>query len=313
MKITGSLIANTQRKLLYSAIIASLSLSNIVLGQNDDTDKNSTSSIAITGSNLQENIDLENSHPVIKIERAELLAFGITDVGDLLQRLPYFSGSSENTRTNDDGTGAVRIDLRGIGSDHVLILIDGHRTVDNGDFQTIPSVMVEYVEILKEGASTIYGDNAIAGVVNIVTRKNFTGAEIEFSIADSFNTNNNDVKQASLVFGQTYNTADLMLGLQYEKQMASLKSDIPYDFIQEPFTIVDPVNFTGFDPNSVTLNRIRSQNIPCGVFDLASGGPSLTVNGLNPGSGDCGIPGQLLSPADFREFNGDLFDPNSDT
>jgi len=104
-------------------------------------------------------IDLKNPHPVIIIERAELLASGVTDVGDLLQRLPYFSGSPENTRTNVGGTGAVRIDLRGTGTDRTLVLIDARRTVDKGDFQSIPAAMIERVEILKEGASVVYGAN----------------------------------------------------------------------------------------------------------------------------------------------------------
>ncbi|MBL4772611.1 MAG: TonB-dependent receptor [Alcanivoracaceae bacterium] len=295
-------------------LITLISFSSLTLSQGDDPGKLKPKSIIdpATSTNIK-GTNFAGSQPITIISRQQLLASGITDIGDILQRLPSFSGSPENTRTNNGGTGAVRIDLRGIGSDRVLVLIDGHRTVDNGDFQSIPTVMVDYIEILKEGASTIYGSNAIAGVINIITRKSFTGTEVELSVADSFNTNNNDVKQASLVFGQLYDTADFIFGLQYEEQMASLQSDTPYDFLHDSFAIVDPVNFTGFDPNSATLTRIRSQNIPCGVFDLASGGPSLTVNGLNPGSGDCGTPGQLLNPADFREFNGDPFDPNNDT
>ncbi|MBL4660873.1 MAG: TonB-dependent receptor [Alcanivoracaceae bacterium] len=314
MKIKLNLTITTQRKLLYSAILASLSLANIAIGQPEDTDKNSTSLIAITGSTLQ-GIGLKNSQPIIIIERAELLASGLTDVGDLLQRLPYFSGSPLSTRTNAGGTGEVRIDLRGIGTGHTLVLIDGRRTVDKGDFQSIPSAMIERIEILKEGASAIYGADAVAGVVNIITRSDFTGAEVEFSISDSFDTDNVEIKQGSLVFGQSIDDAGFVFGIQYEDQSAAAQGDTPYDFLQDSYIILDAQAFAegGFVVGADYLNTVGSTRIPCGHFNLASGGPSLTINGADPSTGNCGTPGALLSPPDFREFNGDFFDPDNDT
>ena len=314
MKTKRNLIISTRRKLLYTGIIASLSLSNIALGQLDDTDKNNTISVAVTGSNIQ-GTDLQNSHAIIIIERAELLASGLTDVGDLLQRLPYFSGSPLSTRTNSGGTGEVRIDLRGMGTGHTLVLIDGQRTVDKGDFQSIPSAMIERIEILKQGASAIYGADAVAGVVNIITRTDFTGAEVEFSISDSFDTDNADIKQGSLVYGQSSDTSSFVFGLQYEDQSAVLQSDTPYDFLQNSYVILDPDAYAegGFDLTANYMHTIASTRIPCGNFNLESGGPSLTVIGNNPSIGDCGTPGALLTPDDFREFNGGFFDPNNDT
>ena len=314
MKITRNPVIATQRKLLYSGIIVALSLSNNALCQIDNTYKDNNNSIAVTGSKLQ-GIDLKNSHPVIIIERTELLASGITDVGDLLQRLPYFSGSPEGTRTNNNATGAVRVDLRGMGTDRTLVLIDGRRTIDKGDFQSIPAAMIERVEILKEGASVVYGANAVAGVVNIITRTDFTGAEVEFSISDSFDTDNADIKQGSLVFGQSSDTSSFVFGLQYEDQSAATQGDTPYEFLQNSYVILDPDTYAegGFNLTADYINAVGSSRIPCGNFNLESGGPSLTVNGNDPSAGDCGTPGALLTPNDFREFNGDFFDPNNDT
>ncbi len=65
-----------------------------------------------------------------------------------------------------------------MGANRTLTLINGHRVGDGGDYQTIPATMIERVEILKDGASAVYGADAVAGVVNIITRRNFQGIEV---------------------------------------------------------------------------------------------------------------------------------------
>ena len=309
MKIKRNPIASAIKKALYSGLVA-VAFSSFTYAQ-EDTDR--LSSIEVTGTNIR-GVDLKGAHPVTIIDRNELLATGITDVGDLLQRLPSFSGSPLGTRTNNGGNGSVRVDLRGIGAGRTLVLIDGRRTVDGGDFQSIPSAMIERVEILKEGASAIYGADAVAGVVNIITRTDMTGAEIEFSISDSFDTDNNDIKQGSLVFGDSSETGGFVFGVQYEDQSATLQSDTPYGFLQDSFFITDADLYreNGFDGNADYMVGGGSSRIPCGVFNLASGGPALTVDGPSPGTGDCGAPGALLSVDDFREFAGGFFAAEND-
>jgi outer membrane receptor protein involved in Fe transport len=251
----------------------------------------------------------------IIISREQLLSTGITDVGQLLQRLPYFNGSPIGTHSNQDGDGSVRVDLRGLGTERTLILIDGNRTIDGGDFQSIPAVMIERVEISKQGSQALYGSGAMAGMIDIITRKDFTGTEIELSFNDSFDTDSNDVKQASLLFGQSFSRGHFVMGLQYEDQQATKQSDTPYAFMQNQFVIFDPVDFAhnGFNAGPLTINHVGSNSNGCGVFNLASSNIPLTIIGTDPASGDCGTPGRTLSAADFREFNGDIFDPNNDT
>ncbi len=313
MKIKRNPIARAIKQALYSSLAATLALSGAAIAQ-DNTDTEELDSITVTGSNIR-GVDLEGALPVTVIGRDQLLATGITDVGDLLQRLPSFSGSPLGTRTNNGGNGSVRVDLRGIGTGRTLVLIDGRRTVDGGDFQSIPSAMIERVEILKEGASAIYGADAVAGVVNIITRKDFTGAEVEFSINDSFDTDNMQTKQGSLVFGNAGEDGGFVFGLQYEDQGGAFQRDTPYDFMQDSYFILDPDAYRegGFDLNAAYLNGFGSGTIPCGSFTLASGGPALTIDGNDPSSGDCGTPGALLTPDDFRPFNGGFFDPNNDS
>lgn len=253
----------------------------------------------------------ENNPNVIIIEREQLLSTGITDVGELLQRQPAFNGSPVNSQTNLNGNGDVRVDLRGLGSGRTLVLIDGQRTVDQGDFQSIPSVMIQKVEILPQSASALYGANAVAGVINIITRKGFSGKELEVTYSDSFKTDNLEKTQASFIFGHNLDQGNITIGFQHEDQQGALRSDTPYEFLQNSYFIFDAQAYQngGFNVNADYLLAIGSTRIPCGVFNLASGGPTLTINGNNPAIGDCGTPGSLLTPDDFRPYEGGFFEP----
>ena len=118
--------------------------------------------VVVTGSRIKR-ADLESASPVTVITREELIISGNTDVGAFLQSMPSASGSPIGTTTNNGGDGSVRVDLRGMGSARTLSLVNGRRTVDGGDYQTIPTNMIVRVEILKDGASAVYGAGAVAG------------------------------------------------------------------------------------------------------------------------------------------------------
>jgi len=312
MKIKRNPIAFAIKRALYTGLFASLAMGSVVLAEEDETEK--LESMVVTGTNIK-GVDLENAHPVTVIDRQELLATGVSDVGDILQRLPAFTGSPVGTRTNNGGSGAVTVDLRGIGAGRTLVLINGKRTVDGGDFQTIPAAMISRVEILKEGASAIYGADAVAGVINIITRDDFDGIEIETQYSDSIDTKNASNKQASFIFGEKSERGNFTVGMQYEEQEATTQGDTPYAFLQNSYFVLDADAFAagGFDPTSDYMVAVGSSRIPCGNFNLASGGPSLTVNGNSPATGDCGAPGRPLTPADFRPYEGNIFAAQNDT
>jgi outer membrane receptor protein involved in Fe transport len=138
--------------------------------------------IFVTGSRIRRK-DLTTPAPVTVISKEQVVASGKVSLGDFLQSLPE-QGNATNTSINNGGDGSTRIDLRGLGTARTLVLLNGHRVVPGGtganasvDLNTIPTAMVDHIEILKDGASAVYGSDAIAGVVNIITRKHFAGAE----------------------------------------------------------------------------------------------------------------------------------------
>jgi iron complex outermembrane receptor protein len=166
--------------------------------------------IFITGSTIGRKT-VTTPAPVTLVDRELLAASGVSTVGDSLQQLPA-QVTSASSQVNFGGDGTTRVDLRGLGVFRTLTLINGRRVVPVGlgadvsaDLNMIPLAMVDRVEILKDGASAVYGSDAIGGVVNVITRSDFVGSEAALytggsSHGDAF------TYDASLVTG--YSSAD---------------------------------------------------------------------------------------------------------
>src|SRR5438874_5476490 len=144
--------------------------------------------VEITGSSIKR-IDAETALPVQIVSRQEIEATGSVNVEQFLQGLGVaLQGNSNSVAATASGAtsgGVSGISLRGLGSQRTLVLIDGKRVSAGGtltdsttvDINLIPLAAVERVEILKDGASAVYGSEAIAGVVNFILRKDYKGAE----------------------------------------------------------------------------------------------------------------------------------------
>ena len=154
----------------------------------------SDDAIIITGSRIRRD-PLSQDSPVTFVDKSDIDKTGLNSINDVLQRLPS-AGGGTNTKFNNSGNlgnppdgggvgaGSAEIDLRYLGSKRTLVLVDGLRYVNGAsasgipgatDLNSIPESMIERVEILQDGASSIYGSDAIAGVVNIITKKQQKG------------------------------------------------------------------------------------------------------------------------------------------
>lgn len=133
-----------------------------------------TEEVTVTGSMLSSSRNA-NANPVQIVTSKQIMQSGSTTIGDYLQRLPSI-GSSGTTNNQTNGGGGVNCtDIRNLGQQRVLVLIDGKRTAVNGssncvDMNTIPVQLVQSVEILKDGGSELYGADAVSGVINIKLR-----------------------------------------------------------------------------------------------------------------------------------------------
>jgi outer membrane receptor protein involved in Fe transport len=144
--------------------------------------------MVVTGSRIRRK-DLTTPAPVTVISRQQFESSGKMTIGDFLQTLPE-QGNAPNFQLNTGGInygadGTTRINLRSLGIQRTLVLINGRRVVPGGlgasaavDLNTIPTEAIERVEVLKDGASAVYGSDAVAGVVNIITRRTYNGTEV---------------------------------------------------------------------------------------------------------------------------------------
>jgi outer membrane receptor protein involved in Fe transport len=141
--------------------------------------------IVVTGSRVRRK-DLTTPAPITVINKEQVEASGKVSIGDFLQTLPE-QGNAINTSVNNGsiGDGSTRVSLRGLGSARTLVLLNGRRFVAGGaganssvDLSSIPANALERIEVLKDGASAVYGSDAIGGVINLITRKRMNGVEV---------------------------------------------------------------------------------------------------------------------------------------
>ena len=174
-------------------IMAACLLSPVSQSTFAQEDEPAIEEIVVTGSRIPR-ADLDGVAPVATYSAEDIARSGATSIGQLLREIPSVAGGAQTTQINNGGGGVMQISLRGIGAVRTLVLVNGRRavaSVDEGanglavDLNTIPTSVIERVEVLKDGASAVYGSDAVAGVVNIITKKQFEGFELSAYAGDS--------------------------------------------------------------------------------------------------------------------------------
>jgi iron complex outermembrane receptor protein len=256
--------------------------------------------IVITGSRIRRD-PLSQDAPIVFIDQADIAKTGLNSINDVLQRLPSAGGGLNGKFNNSGnfgnppdgggvGAGAAEIDLRYLGSKRTLVLVDGLRFVNatsasgvpgSVDLNAIPESMIERVEVLNDGASAIYGSDAIAGVVNIITKRSQKGfiasAQLGgYNEGDGFSQN----YQVSWGNGSDGPT-QIVVGANYVKQDPISSADRAISRFPEPYA----------DACTATC----SSGTPLGRFII--GAQDLTLIAPVPA-------GEIPTLADFRDWAG---------
>ena len=193
--------------------------------------------IYVTGSRIARASDFENPSPVVSFNKEELEKTGYTSLQQLLEKQPFAGTGTFSTRgNNQDSTanGSAAISLRGLGADATLVLVNGRRvqvspfaesvTTSFVDINAIPVSAIERLEVLKDGASAVYGSDAVAGVVNVVLRKDFTGAEVSASYG-STTESGLDETRLSGIWGVSGDDSNVTLILDYFKNSTLMNKE----------------------------------------------------------------------------------------
>jgi iron complex outermembrane receptor protein len=265
------------------------------------SEPSSTAEIVVTGSRIRR-APLDQDAPIVFVGQEDIAKTGLNSINDVLQRLPS-AGGGINGKFNNSGSlgnppsgagvgaGSAEIDLRYLGSPRTLVLVDGLRFVNGAsasgvpgstDLNSIPDGMIERIEVLQDGASAIYGSDAIAGVVNIITKKQQDGFAASAQVG-SFTAGDGFSQNYQLSWG---NGGDgpfqLIVGGNYVNQKGVRSRDRAISAFPQPYS------------TSCLAGGCSSTPIP-GRFQVL--GQDLTL--VDPTNQNPTYPG------DFRDFAGD--------
>ncbi|WP_207904853.1 TonB-dependent receptor [Novosphingobium sp. PhB165] len=260
-----------------SAIIAGTAFGQAAFAQDGASDATPAADIVVTGTRIKR-ADLASNSPQTVVGSDEFKFQGATTVDQVLNRLPQFTAdANENVSNGSDGT--AKINLRNLGSNRVLVLIDGQRLMPSQAINTnfIPSSLIERVDVMSGGASAVYGSDALSGVVNFVMKKDLDGVRIDAQTGFAQHTND-DSSIRNLVRSQGYDTAPRSVAdggkqditISAGKNFADGRGNIT---VFAGYRHVDPVKQSSRDYSSCALNDDGaglycggSSNTPYGSF-----------------------------------------------
>ncbi|MGF6275734.1 iron complex outermembrane receptor protein [Massilia sp. UYP11] len=179
--------------------------------------------VEVTGSRIRQ-VDLETAQPVQVVNAEQIQKSGLVTVGDIVNQLssvgtPAFSRGSVLTSNREQG--GQYINMRNLGAQRLLVLVNGKRwTASTGgytDMSTVPAALIDRIEVLKDGASSIYGSDAIAGVVNIILKKEMQGGTASAYVGQNEKGDGTN-KDFSLTYGAGDDKASMLFGLTHTTQ-----------------------------------------------------------------------------------------------
>jgi iron complex outermembrane receptor protein len=197
-------------------------------GSADETASSESSEIVVTGSRIRRQ-DLAGVGPATVVSAEQIENTGIVNIETVLQRLPAnagFAGNQTSAYWTGNGYGTAQVNLRGLGIKRTLVLLNGRRLVAGGtgansspDLNMIPVVALARTDVLKDGASAIYGADAMAGVVNLITRTDYEGLGISLRQGITERGDGSDFT-ADLIWGIRTERGGFMAAATYQKTSA---------------------------------------------------------------------------------------------
>ena len=265
------------------------------------TDESTAEEVVVTGSRIRRN-NFDTSAPVeiITAERSALA--GLVSTEEILRGSTTASGQQINDAfqgfLTDGGPGTANISLRGLGAQRTLVLVNGRRWSPSGtqgttnavDLTAIPSSLISRIEILKDGASSVYGADAVAGVINVITKEAFDGLEVNYT---GFTTQRADGTNNSIdaAWGRVGERGSFSIGAQYSEQEKVVAADRDWSRCT-----IDPRK-TDQDGDGVFDNRAPVTGEPL-CFGFQYGWLSTAIGSIRfePGAVPGGTTNQYFDP-----------------
>jgi iron complex outermembrane receptor protein len=204
-----------KKRYLSHAVAAAVAatLPTLVVAQDEEAN---LEEVLVTGSRLTKS-NVTSSVPLVQIGAEEINSRGVARIEDMVNILPNVF-VSQTAEVANGATGTSTLNLRGLGSSRTLVLIDGKRLPFGSPFSSsanvdmVPARMVERVDVVTAGASAVYGSDAVAGVVNFITKKDFEGFEFDYQYGTNYNANDNGYMQGKLADAEFFDPGSTTAG-----------------------------------------------------------------------------------------------------
>ncbi|MBU2970433.1 TonB-dependent receptor [Pseudoalteromonas sp. C2R02] len=222
------------RNLLMMTISSLLTASSFnTLAAVEQSSEEEIEQIQITGSRILRT-DLESAKPVTVITKADIQATGLNDIASVLSQSIFNSAGSTVAHANNSSGNFSASNLRGLGSNRTLTLVNGRRVAGSSssygnsvNVNLIPLEVVERIDILRDGASSIYGSDAMGGVINIITKKDYEGIQVSVN-ASKATQGGADQTGGSLTYGTSNDKSSILVVLEHQKNGSLLGGDRPH-------------------------------------------------------------------------------------
>lgn len=224
---------NFRLKLIQTSLLTGLVsaiAAPVALAQDTEEAQARQETVIVTGSRIS-NSNLTSSSPITNVGAADLTLSNTVNAEQFLNQLPQVIPGFDST-SNNPGIGEATVDLRGLGANRTLVLVNGRRYVTSNqnpgavDLNTIPAALVERVDILTGGASAIYGSDAMAGVVNFIMKDDFEGLEASagYEISEE---GDGSIYTAALTMGGNFDNdrGNAVLSIEYTEREAVFQGD----------------------------------------------------------------------------------------
>ncbi len=253
-------------------IVPALLFAVNLTAQDEEDEEMKLEELIITGSRIAR-IDIEGVAPVDILTRADIDRAATVTTAELLRKLPaVIGGGNISSNISNGGSGNASVGLRGLPASNTLILINGRRVVNVGftaalgapDIYGIPSQAIDTIEVLKDGASAIYGSDAIAGVINFKLREDFEGAGIEAYYGNTFDKDRSAVN-LNAYWGATSEKGQAFITAGYRKRNGIMSRD------REISHTADGSSLGGLDQRSSAPPRPRLVHPTLGNLFLKEG------------------------------------------
>ena len=257
---SNKLLRHSIRLAMAGGVTAALAAPTAIAQDDEDEEARELDRVQVTGTRISR-ADIEGALPVTTIDREAIELSGEANAADLIRNLSFNTQGAPRPESGTTAAGFAGANLRGLGSSRTLVLIDGRRMPESpelgssNNLNQIPMAAVDRIEILSDGASAVYGSDAIGGVINIITRSDFTGVEAMYGRSWPAREGG-DTEEGSILMGHEGTRGSLMAGVNYSQRDIVWQRDREWsrggasifsnNMYQQPVPGVDPVQHPEF-------------------------------------------------------------------